>query len=628
MVNSVQKRLGYRDVLYNVKTEKFITNAPGDNYRDLKIQTGEVPSGGTDDRPSEPNVGELFWDTDLDSLVVWDGSSWVPVASDSVEVPTGGSTERPASPGVGALYWDTDLNMLVVWDGSSWVPVAEDDVAILEEIILKDQATDAEIVLSVRDGALIVTNPFLETVSEIDLGGTTPDPGNMAKVSLDGSGRYTTGINANQANNNGLLTLEYINTPGQFFVIEDIDGGVFGPGDRQGFGLVRETIVDRTDLDGALAALGGSNVGGWSWGYFWYYTGGFPYLWTTYVDNRQSPSGSGGSATGAYGGQTSQRQWWDLCGRAGVGKKIRVGIANGTLTQQDGANFSNRLVMQLYVAQEMIDHPDAASLLPATVITNGAGWYTANASSGEYENMGSFPNGIDKGYRFRWSSFGNTTLAQLPYVTGVSNNDQIASAAGLSYYVVYDVDPADKAAANSVLASGVIGDNNRLYPQGTTVDVLQYQNPHDFTAVFANTANAADNVYPLKYTYVAAVVASPLFVNYPLGTVEEIIDAGLAVSPLEQLHQSVCDEVRSAVTAYYLIRDFDAADTALINAKLADPIFAALGGQLINTYDAVSATTADDNAPEGASGDILFPQALKDAILQKLELWMATFPDN
>ena len=167
--------------------------------------------------------------------------------------------------------------------------------------------------------------------------------------------------------------------------------------------------------------------------------------------------------------------------------------------------------------------------------------------------MGSFPNGIDKGYRFRWSSFGNTTLAQLPYVTGVSNNDQIASAAGLSYYVVYDVDLADKAAANSVLASGVIGDNNRLYPQGTTVDVLQYQNPHDFTAVFANTANAADNVYPLKYTYVAAVVASPLFVNYPLGTVEEIIDAGLAVSPLEQLHQSVCDEVRSAVTAYYLI---------------------------------------------------------------------------
>ena len=588
MLNNVKKGLGYRDIIYNVRLDKFFTYEVGDQFQELDIETGggtpQVPSGGTNDKPSDPIEGNL--------------------------------------------YWDTDLEILLIYNGTEWVPIEKETEAILDRIILVDQGNGSNVELSVKDGAIIVTNPFLETVSEIDLGGTTPDPGNMAKVSLDGSGRYTTGINANQANNNGLVTLEYINTPGQFFVIEDIDGGVFGPGDRQGFGLVRETIVDRTDLDGGSAVLSGGSVGGWSWGYFWYYTGGFPYGWTTYVDSRQSPSGSGGGATGVYGGQTSQRQWWDMCGRAGVGKKIRVGIADSTNTQQDGANFTNRLVMQLYVAQEMIDHPDAASLLPAAVRTNGAGWYTANASSGEYENMGSFPNGKDKGYRFRWSSFGNTTLAQLPYVTGVSDNDQITQAAGLSYYVVYDVDPADKAAANSVVASGIIGPNNRLYPQGTTVDLLQYQNPHDFTTAFANTANAEDNVYPLKYTYVAAVAASPLFNTYDIGTVEGIIETGLAVSPLEQLHQSVCDEIRSAVTGYYLVRDFDYNNTALANQKLADPIFAALGGQLINTYDAVTATTSDDDAPEGQGGVVLFPQALKDAILEKLALWMATFPDN
>ena len=584
MINSVQKNLGYRNIVYNIRTSKFYTLLPGDNYDELDIQAGGVGSGGTAERPDDPSVGDL--------------------------------------------WWDTDLEILVIWNGSSWEPIAKEDEAILDRLVLVDQGNASEVEISVKDGALIVTNPFLEVVSEIDLGGTTPDPGNMAKVSLDGSGRYTTGINANQANNNGLVTLEYINTPGQFFVIEDIDAGVFGPGDRQGFGLVRETIVDRTDLDGGSALLAGGSVGGWSWGYFWYYTGGFPYGWTTYVDSRQSPSGSGGGATGAYSSQTNQRTWWDLCGRAGVGKKIRVGIANGTATQQDGANFTNRLVMQLYVAQEMIDHPDATSLLPATIRSNGAGWYTANASSGEYENMGSFPNGKDKGYRFRWSSFGNTTLAQLPYVTGVSDNDQITQAAGLSYYVVYNVDPADKAAANSVVASGVIGPNNRLYPQGTTVDLLQYQNPHTFATAFANTVDAADNAYPLKYTYVAAVAASPLFNTYDVSTVEGIIETGLAVSPLEQLHQSVCDEIRSAVTGYYLVRDFDYNNTALANQKLADPIFAALGGQLINTYDAVTATDADDDAPEGQGGVVLFPQALKDAILEKIALWMATFPDN
>ena len=59
----------------------------------------------------------------------------------------------------------------------------------------------------------------------------------------------------------------------------------------------------------------------------------------------------------------------------------------------------------MYVAQEMIDHPDAASLLPASVISNGAGWYTQCATAGEFENMGQFPDGNDKGYRFRWSTF-------------------------------------------------------------------------------------------------------------------------------------------------------------------------------------------------------------------------------
>ena len=111
-------------------------------------------------------------------------------------------------------------------------------------------------------------------------------------------------------------------------------------------------------------------------------------------------------------------------------------------------------------------------------------------------------------------------------------------------------------------------------------------------------------------------------------SVEEITEAAVAVAPLEKLHNSVCDEVRQAVTAYYLIRDFDYDNTALVNTKLFDALQSALGGQLINTYDAVTNTAADDGAPEGTGGEILFPQTLKDAILAKLSLWIATLPDN
>ena len=623
MLNKVKQSLGYRDIIYNVKYKKFFEFIDGDNYKELDISAG-TESGGTGDRPGNPNTGDLFWDTDLNILLVWNGSSWEPVGSgDSVKVPSGTTANRPASPEVGDLYWDTTLGALVVWDGSDWEPATPSDQETLSELILQDKVTSAEVILSVRDGALVVTDPFKESVQVIDLGGTTPDPGNMRNVFINGAGRYAVGQNT-LLNTNGLITLEYINSPGQFFVIDDISAGGFGVGDRQGFGLVRETIVDGTDLDGQPAPLTTGNSGGWSWQYTWYYTGGFPYGWTTYASTSQTPGGAGGGATGAYSSQTAQRQWWDLCGRAGVGRRLRVGIANGALTQQDGADFTNRLVIQMYVYQEMIDHPDAATLLPAAVRTNGAGWYTQSASGGEYENMGQFPDGKDKGYRFRWSTFGNTVLGQLPYVTGVSDNDQITSASGLSHYVVYNAAAADVTAANAVEANALVGPNNRLHPESTTVHVLQFNQPYDWASA---TTDEAD-VFELKYTYLGPVLASPLFNSYPVGTAEEITEAGVSVAPLEKLHNSVCEEIRQAVTAYYLVRDFDAADTALINTKLGGALQAALSGQLITTYDAINAVSPDDGAPEGTNNDVLFPAALKTAILAKLELWMNTLPDN
>lgn len=531
-----------------------------------------------------------------------------------------GSAVEPLAGEVGIPEAPADTKQYVRQDGA-WVEVeVQSGPQAFYEII--DSNTAATTRLSVRNGTLVLTDPFVETVSEVDLGGTTPDPGHIAKVTLDGTGRYSVGVSGVH-NDNGLLTLEYINSPGQFFVINDIDGGVFGGGDRQGFGLVRESIVDRTDLDGQPGVFDGGNSGGWSMGYTWYYTGGYPYLWTSYASGPQTPGGSNLSASGAMGSQTLQRQWWDLASRAGVGKKIRVGIANGSLTQQDGANFTNRLVMQLYVHQEMIDHPDAATLLSTTVRTNGAGWYNAVATNGEYEGLGQFPDGNDKGYRFRWSTFGNTTLNQLPYVTGVSNNDQIAAASGLSYYVVYNANALDKAAANVVVASSTVGPNNRHYSAGTTVDILQFQQPYNFP-----NGTLADDVYELKYTYVGPVQAGPLFTTYPLTTVEEVLLAGQGVAPLEKLHQNVCDEVRAAVTGYYLVRDFNTVNTQEVNGKLGSALQAALSGQLINLYDAIQVVTTDDSVPEGTGGVVLFPANLKTAINAKLELWMNTLPDN
>ena len=146
------------------------------------IEDGSTPGGGTGDRPDNPNPGDLFFDTDLNILVYWDGTEWQPLpggagaqnlgytpadgtdidacgtvtidgdgttdatlpgvtadraglmtpamltdlgnAAQPGEVPSGGTDDRPAGPNVGDLYYDTDINALLYWDGTTWREVS------------------------------------------------------------------------------------------------------------------------------------------------------------------------------------------------------------------------------------------------------------------------------------------------------------------------------------------------------------------------------------------------------------------------------------------------------------------------------------------------------------------------
>ena len=298
-----------------------------------------------------------------------------------------------------------------------------------------------------------------------------------------------------------------------------------------------------------------------------------------------------------------------MCSKAQVGKRIRLGIADGTNTDPTGFNYTNRLVLQLYVSAEMLAHSDASSDLPSTVISGGVGYYVAFATTGDYENMGSFPDGVDKGYRFRWSTFGRTTLSQLPYVTGVSTNDQIASATGLSYYIVYDATAADIAAANVVLATGQTSANNVFYPD-VSVKILQFNEP------YTSFTTPAARIYELSYTETGAVQQSPIFHTYPIDTEENIINSSLNAAGVQKLRRQVCEEILDSVTGYYLIRDLSASERTTASAFWADILNVALAGQLQNVYDLTLAKTATS----------LAPQELLDAVTNTAKKWINTFP--
>ncbi len=581
------------------------------NTADIATNTGNIATNTTDIATNTGNIGakisELSEDDtpqlggDLDLLSFTLTSSTAEVTTDKDIQPVNNGTQD-----LGA-----DINR---WK----------DIYVKDGVDFTDKRNGADAILSIRDGQIILTNSTDEVTTAIDLGGTTPDPGHFRNVELDGTGRYTVGPST-LLNTNGLITREFINTPGQFFVINDIDGGSFTGGNRQCFGLVRETMVDGSDFSGVAGTsgtlMGGGNSGGWSLGGAWYYTGGYPYIWTTYSVISQTPTGAGEGYLGTFSSQTNQKKWWEACTLVGVGKKLRVGIADGTNSDVTGLNLSNRLVQQLWVPQEVIDDAAALALLPAAVATYGEGWYTAWGTTGDYENMGQFPDsglgygasrqaGVDKGYRFRWSTFGNTTLNQLPYLQGVpSVNDQIAAATGLSYYLVYEPTAADKAAANVILATGTTAAENPFYVS-KEVALLQFQQP------YTTFETAAANIFEINHTDVGAVQSSPLFITYPLTSAQEILEAGLSVQGIESIRAMVSEIVLQAVIGYYMVRQLDSTDRATVRSQFATIMNAANTGQLQEVYDLVSQITADP----------LYPQELLDALLERTSFYLKNYP--
>lgn len=51
----------------------------------------------------------------------WNGSAWTPTP---IQAENGGTASRPANPDVGQVFLDTDINVLLMWDGTRWTTVS------------------------------------------------------------------------------------------------------------------------------------------------------------------------------------------------------------------------------------------------------------------------------------------------------------------------------------------------------------------------------------------------------------------------------------------------------------------------------------------------------------------------
>lgn len=75
--------------------------------------------------PPSPSTGDEFTGT-FGEVYTWDGEKWTLTAggTGSLPPPAAVGPTPPASPGTGDLWFNTNNNTLNVWNGTAWVPVS------------------------------------------------------------------------------------------------------------------------------------------------------------------------------------------------------------------------------------------------------------------------------------------------------------------------------------------------------------------------------------------------------------------------------------------------------------------------------------------------------------------------
>ena len=71
----------------------------------------------TSNAPDKALTGQLFYDTTVGALQVYDGTSFVAVSGTVV------STSAPSSGSVGDIWWNSTNKQLYAYDGTSWILV-------------------------------------------------------------------------------------------------------------------------------------------------------------------------------------------------------------------------------------------------------------------------------------------------------------------------------------------------------------------------------------------------------------------------------------------------------------------------------------------------------------------------
>ena len=176
------------ELAINLADQKLYSRSNTDEIFEIG-RSGETPSGGTGDRPSGPSIGDLYYDTDLQALLYWNGSEWVPVGTEAIAI--GDLTDVDDT---GAAN-----GMVLVYDNGTWKPVSPASLAVEVDLdytsdgdnagtVTNSAGDDAVIPIATDTVAGLFTGEEKQKLASIEEGAEAnlweEDSGNLYPVTL------------------------------------------------------------------------------------------------------------------------------------------------------------------------------------------------------------------------------------------------------------------------------------------------------------------------------------------------------------------------------------------------------------------------------------------------------------
>lgn len=79
--------------------------------------------------PANPIAGQIWYDTSVSYLKVYNGTSFVRISNSYV------AATSPSTPSAGQFWYDTSIGRLKIYDGSNWITIGPDDSALPLSIV-------------------------------------------------------------------------------------------------------------------------------------------------------------------------------------------------------------------------------------------------------------------------------------------------------------------------------------------------------------------------------------------------------------------------------------------------------------------------------------------------------------